>query len=463
MGKDEFLETERMIRSITIATPELGDHTSLIHDGEVAAVIDPQRDVERVLVAAAEAGVRIACVAETHVHNDYVSGGRALADSLGVPYLVAAGETVSFSRQAVHDGDLVMVGRDFGLRVMATPGHTHHHVSYIAEEFGRPVKVATGGSLLFETTGRTDLSGAGHTHDLARAQYHSAHRLATLPDDVELLPTHGFGSFCAPRPASAGDIPAHSTIGEQRHANLAFVVPDEETFVRELLAALIDYPSYYHHMADINRQGPALPSPEEVSSLALDGPGLRRALDEGAWVVDLRDRIAFAAGHLAGTVNIGHAASFSTWLGWLVPWGAPLVLAAEYPEILDAARRDLSRIGIDQLTGHYLGPLPHVHEGPQVRHYPVAHRADLLVARHVPGTVVLDVRRSDEWDAWHLDGAIHIPLPELVERIPELPAGTVWVHCAAGYRAAIASSLLERAGRATVLVDGSVAAGTVAA
>jgi hydroxyacylglutathione hydrolase len=451
-----------MVERVVIVTPELGDHTTLIHDGEAAAVIDPQRDIDRVLRAAADAGVRIACVAETHVHNDYVSGGRALAEALGVPYLVAAGETVSFARHPVRDGDVVPVGRSLALRVVATPGHTPHHVSYVAEDQGRAVMVATGGSLLFDTTGRTDLSGDQHTHELTHAQYHSARRLGALPDDVEILPTHGFGSFCAPRPVGAGAAPEHSTVGEQRSTNLAFVSGDAETFARDLLGALVAYPHYYAHMAEINRRGPDLPD-LQAGSRPLDGTGLRRAIAAGSWVVDLRDRLAFAAGHLEGTVNIGHGATFSTWLGWVVPWGAPLVLAAEHPAVLADARRDLARIGIDELAGHHAGPLPHVPGGPAVRRYPVAHRDDLLVARHVPGTVVLDVRREDEWVAGHVEGAWHIPLPDLVERIPELPAGTVWVHCAAGYRASIASSLLERAGRATVLVDGSVAPAHAAA
>jgi hydroxyacylglutathione hydrolase len=444
-----------MIRSLTIDTPELGDHTSVIHDGEVAVVIDPQRDVERILLAATGAGVRIAAVAETHVHNDYVSGGRALADSLGVPYLVAAAEALTFPHHPVHDGDMVTIGRRFRLRVVATPGHTHHHVSYVAEEDGRAVSVATGGSLLFETTGRTDLAGPEQTHDLARAQYRSVHRLGQLPADVEILPTHGFGSFCAPKPSS-GPAVEHATIGEAHRHNLAFLAADEDSFVAELVAGFIAHPSYYVHMADINRRAPDLPD-LDAPVPTLDGPDLTAAVKAGTWVVDLRDRIAFAAGHLEGTVNLGHAPTFATWLGWVVPWGAPLVLVGDQQKVLASARRDLSRIGIDTLAGRYVGPLPHVPAGPLVRRYPVADGADLRVARHVPGTVVLDVRRQDEWDEWHLDGAIHVPLPDLVARIPDLPPGTIWVHCAAGYRAAVAASLIERAGRAAVLVDGSVA------
>lgn len=447
-----------MIRRVIIDTPELGDHTCVIHDGEVAVVINPQRDIERIRRAAADCGVRIAAVAETHVHNDYVSGGRALAAALGVPYLLSAGEAIPFAHQPVHDGEVLPIGQTFALRVVATPGHTAHHVSYVAEEDGRAVMVATGGSLLFDTTGRTDLSGPDHTHQLSHAQYHSAQRLGALGDEVEVLPTHGFGSFCAPRPAGA-TTPAQSTIGRERHANLAFLAAGADAFVRDLLAGFIDHPSYYHHMADINRRGPGLPD-LTVGSEPADGPGLIRALAEGAWVVDLRDRLAFAAGHLEGTVNIAHAANFTTWLGWIVPWGAPLLLVAEHQAMLADARLDLSRIGVDELAGYHVGPLPDIPGGPAVRRYPVVHAEDLLVARH--GTVVVDVRRPDEWAAGHVEGAIHVPLPNLIERLGELPAGTIWVHCAAGYRAAIAASLLERAGRATVLVDGAVPVGGAA-
>jgi glyoxylase-like metal-dependent hydrolase (beta-lactamase superfamily II)/rhodanese-related sulfurtransferase len=446
-----------MIRCLAIATPELGDRSYLLHDGDAAAVIDPQRDIDRIIATTADLGLRITCVAETHIHNDYVSGGRALAELLDVPYLVAAGEDVDFRRVAVRDGDEIAVGRSFRLRVMDTPGHTLHHVAYVALDAGRPVMVCSGGSLLYGTTGRTDLMGSPWTAPLTRAQFRSAQRLAGLGDQVELWPTHGFGSFCAAGPGggTTPDSTASSTIGEQRSINIALRVADEEAFVPTLLAGLAAYPSYYAHTGDRNRKGaPRLqlePLPE------LSGAAVRDLILEGGWAVDLRPRQSFATAHLAGSVNIEHATMFSTYLGWVMPWGTPLALLADDAATIAAAQRDLARIGIDELAGQAIGPTRLGSRGLRVERYPVAERSELLAARQVPGTLVLDVRRPDEWEQDHIDGAWHIALPELLGRVGDLPAGVVWVYCAAGYRAAIAASLLARAGRRVVLVDGAVA------
>ncbi len=462
-----------MIRCVTLPTPELGDRSYLLHDGEVGVVVDPQRDIGRVLSAAVEARIRIACVAETHIHNDYLSGGLALAESLDVPYVVAAAEDVAFPRRGVVDGDEVVIGRRFRLQVVATPGHTPHHVAYVALDDGHPAMVCSGGSLLFGTTGRTDLSGEELAVPFAHAQFSSARRLGELPDDVRLLPTHGFGSFCAPL---GRDLERESsTIGEERTTNLAFRSPDQETFSAALLRALVPYPRYYSQMGPLNRTGVGLaemtPPPE------LEGPGLMDFLAEGGWAVDLRPRASFAAAHLQGTVNIEHGRSFATWAGSLLPWPGPLVLLGAIPDTVTAAQQDLSRIGMDQVVGQMIGPVERVagtsglvmagtpgaavtanRAGPRVHRYSVVHRADLFAVRRRRGAVILDVRRLDEWEQGHLDGAIHLPLADVPAGCDDLPIGTIWVHCAAGYRAGIAASLLARTGRDVVLVDGEVIA-----
>ncbi len=437
-----------MIDTVTLSTPELGNRTYLIHNGRRGVVIDPQRDTDRVLRAAAAAGVRIAYVAETHVHNDYVSGGWALASELGVPYLVAAAEEVCFARHAVRDGDEVVVDPHFSLRVVATPGHTPHHVAYIALDRGRPTVAATGGSLLYGTVGRTDLFGAALAAPLARHQYHSVHSLGQLPGWVEVLPTHGFGSFCS---VGASGIDT-STIAEQRSTNLVFRADSEEAFVHQLLDALGDYPRYYHQMAGPNRQG--APAPDLSPPPRLDAARLATIALTDAWVVDLRGRGAFAAGHLTRSINVEQDTPFTTYLGWLLPHGAPLVLMAEHPKAIAHAQIDLARIGIDAIAGQYVGVLPPQAIGRAVHAYPVGTFYDLARVVGTTGNVALDVRRDDEWSAGHLDGALHVPLHQLIARIDDLPAGTIWVHCAAGYRAAIAASLLERHGRSVVLVDG---------
>ncbi len=437
-----------MIDVITLSTPELGDRSYVLHNGDVGVAIDPQRDIERIVRSAEVTGVRITHVAETHIHNDYVSGGWELARHLGVPYLVAADEEVGFVRHPVRDGDEIPVAEGFSLRVVATPGHTPHHLSFVALDRGQPVLACTGGSLLFGSVGRTDLMGAARAVELSRRQYRSAHALGELPGSVEVLPTHGFGSFCSVGTAGT----EASTIGEQRTANLAFVADDEESFVESLLNSLGDYPRYYHRMGPINRQG--APAPDLSMPPLLDGDQLCGALTTGTWVVDLRGRGAFAANHLAGSLNFELDAPFTTYLGWLLPDDVPVVLMAENPKAIAVAQLDLARIGIERPAGHYVGRLPPKSSTSASGSYPVRGFDELGLAMSDPMQVALDVRRADEWETGHLRGAVHVPLHQLGEQIDDLPDGVLWVHCAAGYRAAIAASLLARRGRDVVLVDG---------
>ena len=214
-----------------IETSELGDRSYVAHDGEVAVVVDPQRDLDRVEELVADLGVRVAMVVETHIHNDYVTGGFELARRTGAGYLVAAADQVEFDRDAVSDGDERTVGT-MSVRVVATPGHTDTHLSYIVRSDDDTQAVFTGGSLLFGSVGRTDLVDPDRTEELTRAQYHSARRLAELlADDAAVYPTHGFGSFCSSGSSAGGDA---STIGQERARNDALVEPDEDAFVAKL-------------------------------------------------------------------------------------------------------------------------------------------------------------------------------------------------------------------------------------
>jgi hydroxyacylglutathione hydrolase len=432
---------------VTIETPGLGDRSYLVHDRSVAVAVDPQRDIDRMTGAARDAGVRITHVLETHIHNDYVTGGLALARAAGAEYVVAAADQVNFSRTAAGEGDRFDAGT-MTVTAVATPGHTPAHLSYVLREGdGDPVAVFTGGSMLFGAVGRTDLIGAEQTEPLTRAQYRSVRRLAgELPDDVLVYPTHGFGSFCSATPTS-GD---SSTIGQERRTNVALLAGDEDSFVKELIAGLGDYPRYYAHMGPVNRGGPALP--DLSAPQAADPRDLRRRIEAGEWVVDLRNRRAFARSHVSGTISFELGDPFATYLGWTIPWGAPLTLIGESPQQVADAQRQLVRVGIDQLSAAATGPVSELAAG-RTSSYKVASFEDLAAHWGEQGLVVLDVRRPDEWAAGHLAGAVHIPFWELEQRAGEVPEGTVWVHCASGFRASIGASLLDRAGRRAVHVD----------
>lgn len=433
---------------ISIETPSLGDRSYLVHDGEVAFVVDPQRDIDRVLDEAASAGVVITHVFETHIHNDYVTGGHALAAETGAAYYVNAEDQVSFERTGIRDGDVVEVSPSMHVRAMHTPGHTFTHLSYVLE--GEDPAVFSGGSLLFGSTGRPDLLGEAHTHQLARHQYSSARRLAAeLSDDTKVMPTHGFGSFCAA--TSAGGDTTESTIGRERRIN-PVMSQDEEDFVADTLAGLDAYPAYYVHMGPANSAGPDaadLSEPERA-----DKDQLRRRLEAGEWLVDLRTRTAFAKGHAPGTFNFGLDGQFATYLGWLIPWGTPVTLLGESQQQVAEAQRELTRIGIDRPAAAATGRPEDWTDAPLAA-LPSASFADLEQVRHHRSVTVLDVRRVSEWREGHIDGAVHLPIHEIIKRMDEVPEGELWVHCASGYRASIAASLVAATGRRVVVVDDS--------
>ncbi|MDD7939601.1 MBL fold metallo-hydrolase [Actinomycetospora lutea] len=428
-----------MIDVQTIATTSLGDRSYLAHDGRTALVIDPQRDVDRVLARADQLGVQITHVAETHIHNDYVSGGLELAARTGATYLVDARDHVGFDRTAARDGDDIVVGA-MRLRPLATPGHTHHHLSYaLADESGVVRAVFTGGSMLYGTTGRTDLVSPADTVELTHAQYHSVRRLVDeLPADAVVYPTHGFGSFCSATPPSE----EASTVGDQRTMNPA-LTQDEEAFVDTLIAGLGAYPAYYARMGPTNAAGPApidLSTPEPVEPGELRGR-LAAGIAAGHWVVDLRERTAFAAGHLVGSLSFELAQPFVTYLGWLLPDDAELTLIGESAGQVADARRDLARIGIDRLAGAATGPLGSLADGAPQASYRVSDFAGLL-ARDPAAVTVVDTRTEIERAGGGVAGSLHIPLHELLARRDEIPDGEVWIHCGSGYRASVAASLL---------------------
>ncbi len=446
---------------IPIETPTLGDRSYVVHDGEVAFVIDPQRDIDRVLAILDEHALRLTDVFETHLHNDYLTGGLALAQRTGAAYHVNAEDEVSFERTPIRDGDTVEVGSRMRITAISTPGHTFTHLSYAltqaspavatdgrSAEVDASVGVFSGGSLLFGATGRPDLLGEEHTDNLARHQHASALKLADLlPDDADVFPTHGFGSFCAATQSDATE----STIGQEKESN-PVLTQDEDTYVRELLEGLGAWPAYYAHMMPANAAGPS--EPDLSPPTAADASELRRRIEAGEWVVDLRNRTAFAAGHAPGTLNFGIDGSFATYLGWLITWGTPVTLLGETPDDVAEAQRELVRIGIDRPAAHATGGPQDWADG-QLASFPTGTFADLEQVRHHRDVVILDVRREDEYRSTRIKGAHNIPIHELPGRVAEVPAGEVWVHCASGYRASIAASLIDASGRAPIAIDDS--------
>ena len=436
----------------TIEVSGLGNRSYLAGGERTAVAVDPPRDVDQVIAAAARRGVRISQIVETHVHNDYVTGGLELARLTGAAYLVPAGALVSFEHVSVHDGDRTEVDTEAGLtlRALATPGHTPHHTSYVLEENGTAIAVFTGGSLLIGTVGRPDLVEPRLTERLARAQYASAHRLAAeLPDETAVLPTHGFGSFCSSSQAED----SATTIGKEKASNEA-LTRNVDDFVADLLAGLDDIPAYYTHMGPANAAGPA---PVDLTPPAVaDAEEIAARLAAGEWVVDLRNRVAFAAGHVSGSFNFEAEGQLATYLAWLIPWGKPVTLLAESPEQLAAAQRELVRVGIDRPAAAATGePADWVCDGDKPVSFPRATFADLAGRYPAEGVVVLDVRRDSEREVGYVEGSVHIPIHLLHRRLCEVPEGEVWVHCAGGMRAAIAASLLDAAGRDVVAVDDS--------
>jgi glyoxylase-like metal-dependent hydrolase (beta-lactamase superfamily II)/rhodanese-related sulfurtransferase len=441
-----------------VVTPGLGDNTFLVASGGEAALVDPQRDVSRFLDLAESRDVKIRHVLETHLHNDYVSGAVEIREATGAEIVAPGGGGYRFEHRAMLEGDEVRLG-DLVIVAMETPGHTPEHLSYLLSEAesGRPLAIFTGGSLMVGGAGRTDLVGPEHTDALTRAQFRSVRRLASLPDDVQVLPTHGAGSFCG-----AGPLPKErtSTMGHERAHNPALAASDEEEFVRRQLSGLLAYPTYYSSMAEINRSGPRLvrdlPKPHGLAPAEVAS-----RLDSGIWVVDSRWRIQFARAHIPRSVNVELEETFGSYVGWIVPFGEGVVLVLPDPteEALEESVTQLLRVGYERIEGYLQGGIEAWRgEGRPTSSYRVAGLEELCRSHHA-GKVgnLLDVRQETEWDEGHVEGSQHIFVGDLPRRIGEVPAdGETWAICATGHRASMAASMLDRAGRSTRLVDWTV-------
>lgn len=459
----------------TIVTPGLGNATHLIATGDgEAVVVDPPRDAWRIAAVAHGRGWRITHVLETHVHNDYLSGALELRAAGGSEILAPARGGYAFAHRAMDEGDTLDAGA-WRFTARATPGHTPEHLAWEVASLdapdGPPIAVATGGSLLVGSAGRTDLLGPTATDELTAAQYRSLRALAALPPGVRILPTHGSGSFCAAGPVDRGRT---TTIDVERRTNPLLAPMDETAFRATMLDGFGPYPTYYREMAPINRAGPAVLGSAPIP-LALDAAGVRAALDGlgGVHIVDGRDRLAFAAGHLPGSLNIELDESFASYVGWLVPFGAPVVLVLPEPAAKAGAEAvaGLLRIGYDRVVGVLDGGVEswaasggHLASYPTIASRRLAEELADDLAVDAAG-VVLDVRDPLEWrDDGRISGARTISVGGLKDRLDELPReATITVVCKSGSRASIAASILDAAGFSVRLVASGGAPDVLAA
>ncbi|MCH7969847.1 MAG: MBL fold metallo-hydrolase [Chloroflexi bacterium] len=447
----EFQGAPESTHAIQFATPSLGDQSYLIVSGNDGALIDPQLDIDRFEKWLTDTGTVLRWVLETHVHNDYVSGGKVLAERHGAAYVLPIGSDVTFDHSPIRDGDSLPVGL-CAIRAMHTPGHTPHHMSYVLESPGTAgagagaLAVFSGGSMLVGAVGRSDLLGPELTEQLARAQYRSVNRMVNeLPDPTIVGPTHGAGSFCSTSPAADTTT---STIALEKTRNPALTAIDEDSFVTEQLSGYALFPSYYAHMGPLNREGNASAEPISLPELT---PHQVTDAATTAIVIDLRRGGIFAAGHIPGSVNVPMSVDAGAYIGWALPWKTELVLLSDRPADIEDIRVQLHRIGIRSIVGVVDDGLKKwLAEGRPVTSYRTATFREM--AEESPSTIV-DARDPLESRISALPDTVNIHFSRIAEELGHVGPGTVWVHCQSGYRAAIAASLLARADREVVLVD----------
>jgi glyoxylase-like metal-dependent hydrolase (beta-lactamase superfamily II)/rhodanese-related sulfurtransferase len=417
-------------------------------EGE-AAVVDPQRDVDQYLAEAKAHGLEIKYVIETHLHADFVSGHRELADRTGAEIVFGRKAGATFPHRAVGDGDRLAVGQ-LALEFKETPGHTPESISILVfdpEHGPGPSKVLTGDTLFIGDVGRPDLvAAAGHSADeMAGMLYDSLHqKLLVLDDAVEVYPAHGAGSMCGRNISKE----TSSTIGEQRRFNYALQPMPRADFVRMMTTDLPEAPAYFAKDSAINRTGAQalsqLPRPTPLEPAAFS-----RAAESGQLVLDVRPGAAFGAAHVPGSINIGLGGQFASWAGSLIKMGTPILLVAESEAQVDEAVMRLARVGIETAGGYLAGGMAAwdrdhrpVARLPQMPVDELQHR--LAEDRRLQ---ILDVRRPGEFTGGHAPGAKNVPLASLATEIARLdPSRPTAVICQSGYRSSAASSLLAREG-----------------
>lgn len=412
-----------------------------------AAVIDPQRDVDQYIEQADAWGATIRYVIETHLHADFVSGHQELARRTGAEIVFGATAAAEIPHRAVHDGDELQIG-EVVLRAIETPGHTPEGISWliVSDAPGVPDKVLTGDTLFIGDVGRPDLAGGrGYSpEDMAGLLYDSLHtKLLTLADEVEVYPAHGAGSACGRNISRE----TSSTIGDQRRMNYALQPMSREDFIRMMTADLTEPPKYFPMDVEINRKGAG--SLEALRATPLSAEEMKRGMDEGCTILDVRDVQAFGAGHIPGSLNIGLGGQYASWSGCLLSPRDRVLVVCESADQADEAVTRLARVGLENVEGYLDGGI----ERWEAAGYPLAGlsqidvgelKSDLESARELQ---VVDVRARTEFESGHVPHAINLPLSELDRKLDSLDRETpLAVICAGGYRSSAAASLLERSG-----------------
>ncbi|MCA1824612.1 MAG: MBL fold metallo-hydrolase [Frankia sp.] len=418
----------------------LGNSSYLVDLGDGRAlVVDPARHPGDYLAEANRQGVDIAFAVETHLHADFVSGGRELA-AIGAQLLVPGAGGHEFAARRLDDGDELDLG-GLTLRALATPGHTPEHLAYLLLDDTTPVALFSGGSLLVGTVARTDLVAPDQTEKLARSLWRSIRgRILTLPDDLPVYPTHGAGSFCSA--PSGGE--RTTTIGRERRANPLLAASDEDAFVRQLLGGLGTYPHYFLRLRDVNRRGPHLYGPAAPVLPLVHVEDVARLQSAGAWIVDVRPIEQFARGHLPGSVSIMLRPQFASWLGWVVPQGEPVVFVLDGDQDRAELVRQCRNIGYETILGELGGGVEAWRASGRT-----VESITLIDAARVSGTII-DVRQRNEYIAGHIAGAVAAELGDITAAA--LPPGPAALMCGHGERAMTGASLLARSGERDVIV-----------
>ena len=436
----------------------IGDETS-----RTAAIVDPQRDIDRYLADAAEHGLEIRHVFLTHFHADFVAGHLELRDRTGAHIYLGSKAKAEYAFTPMGDGHSLEFGR-VRLTVLETPGHTIESISILVfdldRDAARPQAILTGDTLFIGDVGRPDLRASlGWSADqLGRHLYRSLHdKLLPLPDETLVYPAHGAGSLCG-KQLSRETV---STLGEQRRTNYALQPMEEAEFVALVTADQPDAPSYFTYDAVLNtKERRTLDTMLEDQLKPLDVDVVLALREAGAQVLDVRDPAEYARAHLVGSLNIGLNGSYATWAGTILDKDKPIVVIAEPAREAEAAMR-LGRIGFDSFVGYLRNGLGALEERPELmtgtaRITPVE-AAAALVSSDPP--IVVDVRAPNELAKGRIEGSLNLPLNRLGERLDELPPNRrVLVHCAGGYRSSIAAGLMQQRGLDVLELAGGMAA-----